>query len=108
MSNRADDSINQIGLVLTSSILFLIGHGISFVTNFLVLGEFRHARVGGLLILPFKRCFALLATIGVAFLVAYNVPGLATTSGFAVVVIVVKLLWDHWLHRRERRMLATA
>lgn len=97
---------DQVGLILGSSILFLAGHGLSFVVNFLILGEYRQARVVSLLFLPFKRCFALFAAVIVAFLVAYYVPGLASGTAFAVILIVVKLLWDYRLHVKERRAFA--
>ena len=42
-------------LLLQCSLLFVVGHGLSFIINFVVLGEFRHARFGTLLWLPFKR-----------------------------------------------------
>lgn len=104
---EADELLfDQIGLILGSSLLFLAGHGLSFVVNFLVLGEFRTARAVTLLFLPFRRCLALLGTIAIAFGVAYYVPGLASGTAFAVILIVLKLLWDYRLHLKERTAFA--
>lgn len=105
-SATVDRAVNQVTLILGSSFLFLLGHGLSFVVNFLLLGEFRRARAGALLLLPFKRCLALIACIVVAVAVVLGIPVLASTTGFAALVIVLKLLWDSWLHVRERRAFA--
>ena len=50
---------DQLPLLLKCSLLFAAGHGLSFVVNFLFLGEFRRARFTTLLWLPFKRALAL-------------------------------------------------
>lgn len=105
-TGEADRSINHIGLILGSSLLFLLGHGLSFIVNFLALGEFRRARVGTLLLLPFKRCLALFTCIAIAVGVVVKVPALASASVFAAIVIVLKILWDIWLHLRERQAFA--
>lgn len=102
-SGEADRAINHVGLILGSSLLFLLGHGLSFVVNFLAMGEFWRARVGTLLLLPFKRCLALFTCIVIAIGVVVKVPALASASAFAAIVIILKILWDVWLHLRERR-----
>lgn len=89
-------------LIVCSS-LFLIGHGVSFAVNFVFLREYKHVRVGALLALPFKRCFALIGTIAIAFVAVYWIPAFANSTGFAIALITVKLLWDYRLHRKERR-----
>ena len=103
LSSQSDAAISQVGLIFTSSVFFLLGHGLSFVVNYLLLGEYKHARAVTLMWLPFKRCLALLAAIGIAFAVVFNVPGLATTAGFAAIIIALKVAWDLWLHFRERK-----
>lgn len=85
LSNPGDDNLNHIGLVIGTSLLLMTSHAISFVGNFLLLGEHKIARVGTLVALPFKRSLALLVTI--AFVA--TVPGMASTSAFAVLVIVL-------------------
>jgi hypothetical protein len=108
LSSPGDDMMNHIGLVLGASLLLAASHAISFVGNFLLLGEYKIARVRTLVALPFKRCLALLVTIAASLAVVAAVPGLASTSAFAVVVIVLKTLWDVRLHRKERRGFADA
>lgn len=95
-----------LGLVIGTSMLFLAGHGLSFVVNFLIGGEYRNARALTLIALPFKRCIALIVAIVVAFTVAMLLPGFANTTGFVLLLIVLKLSWDYILHLRERRAFA--
>ncbi len=97
---------SALGPVLGSSVLFLIGHGVSFVVNFIVGGEYRNARASTLLALPFKRCIALIVSIAVAFTAAWLLPGFANTTGFVILLIAFKLAWDYALHLRERNAFA--
>lgn len=97
-----DIFFDEIGLLLGTSGLFIAAHGISFIANFILRGEFRTARVATLLALPFKRSLALMAAIVVAYTVSLVVPVLASTTGFAAVLIFCKLAWDYRLHRLER------
>ena len=106
--DQAELMRDALGPVLGSSLLFLVGHGLSFVGNFLVGGEFRTARATTLLTLPFKRCIALIAAIVVAFTAAWLLPGFANTAGFVILLVVLKLSWDYVLHRRERSAFASA
>ena len=103
-----DEFVREQGaLLLKCSLLFVAGHGLSFVINFLILGEFRHARAGTLLWLPFKRGLALFVTI-VATLTALQAwPGILTYTTFALLLIGVKLAWDYFLHTRERHSFST-
>ena len=97
---------HQVPLLLKCSLLFVAGHGLSFIVNFLVLGEFRRARFTTLLWLPFKRALALFITIGAALTALQQWPGVLTYTSFAAMLIVVKLSWDLFLHWRERRSFA--
>ena len=99
---------DALGPVLGSSVLFLVGHGLSFVANFLVGGEFRTARAVTLLTLPFTRCLALIGAVVVAFTVAFLLPGFANTAGFVTILVLLKLGWDYLLHKRERRAFAAS
>ena len=94
-------------LLLKCSLLFVVGHGLSFMINFVALGEFRRARFGTLLWLPFKRALALFVTIVGALTAIQTWPGILTYTTFAMLLIVVKLGWDWFLHSRERHSLAT-
>lgn len=95
-----------VGPALACSILLLVAHGFSFYSNFIAGREYKTARSKALLSLPFRRCVALAAGVFLAALGAYSVPGLADTAGFAVLVVLVKLLWDFRAHRKERLALA--
>ena len=97
----------QAPLLLKCSLLFFVGHGLSFIINFLFLGEFRHARALTLLWLPFKRSLALFVTIAAALTAIQTWPGVLTYTTFAALLIVVKLTWDYFLHTRERRSFST-
>jgi hypothetical protein len=103
--NDIDLLVDGMGTIFLFSVLFLISHGISFFVNFIGFREFKTARVGPLLALPFKRCFALIGVVAVAFACVYWIPAFANTTGFAIALILVKLLWDYRLHKRERRAL---
>jgi len=96
----------QASLILKCSLLFLAGHGLSFIINFIMLGEFRQVRIGTLLWLPFRRCLALFVTVAAALTTSQAYPSVFTATGFAALLIIVKLSWDYVLHRRERRSLA--
>lgn len=91
-----------VGPALACSILLLVAHGFSFYSNFIAKQEYKTARSKALLRLPFRRCVALAAGVFLAAIGAHLVPGLADTVGFAVLVILVKLLWDSRAHRKER------
>jgi hypothetical protein len=95
----------ELGLLLGISTIFLAGHGISFIGNFLFLGEYKTARAGTLLALPFKRCLALMGAIACAFAIAFYTPNFSSTTAFAMLLIVFKVLWDYRLHTQERRNL---
>ncbi|MGB5491290.1 MAG: DUF6498-containing protein [Woeseiaceae bacterium] len=98
----------QASLMLKFSLIFFIGHGLSFVINFLLLGEYRDARFSDLLMLPFKRALALLFAIVASLTATQLMPGVATDTLFAAFLIVLKLVWDYFLHRRERHTFSTA
>ena len=96
---------DQAMLMLKCSLIFFVGHGLSFVVNFLLRGEFRHARFGALMRLPFKRSLAFLVTVVASLTAIQAWPGVASETTYAAVLILVKLAWDYFLQRRERRAL---
>ncbi len=102
----SDFVAQQLPLLLKCSLLFVAGHGLSFIINFLALGEFRRARFTTLLWLPFKRALALFVTIVAGLAALQQWPGALTYTSFAAILIVVKLSWDLFLHWRERRSFA--
>ena len=96
----------QLPLLLKCSLIFVAGHVLSFVINFVALGEFRRARFATLLWLPFKRALALFITIVAALTALQRWPGVLTYTSFAAILICVKLSWDLILYWRERRSFA--
>ena len=95
-------SFSQAILLIKCSLLFAAGHGISFVINFIVLREFRTARFLPLIWLPFKRALALFVTIAIAVSVLAKWPDVLDATTFPAILILVKISWDFFLHRRER------
>ena len=104
--DQAELMRGALGPVLGSSVLFLVGHSVSFIVNFILGGEYRNARASTLLALPFKRCIALIAAVVVAFTAAWLLPGFANTTGFVILLIAFKLAWDYALHLKERSAFA--
>lgn len=100
--------LGHVSVVIGTSMVLLVSHGISFVTNFLILGEFRRARFGDLVAMPFKRSLALLLAIVVSLIFVILLPWLASTTLFAAIVVALKLALDLRLHRRERLTFAAA
>lgn len=96
------DELQHLWLVLGTSSVFLASHGLSFLTGFLALGEFRLARVGDLVVFPFKRSLALLVSIAAGLAVIVLLPAVASTLAFVVIVVVMKLMLDLWLYRDSR------
>lgn len=92
----------QAMLILKCSLIFLLSHGLSFILNFLMLGEFRRARFGTLLWQPFKRSLALFITVVVSLTALQAYPGILSMTTYPALLIVVKLAWDYYLHKRER------
>jgi len=97
----------QVGLIFNCSLIFLAGHGLSFIVNFLLQGEFRHARFGSLMWLPFKRSLALFIAIAASLTVIQTYPGTLGNTTYAAILITIKLAWDYRLHRRERLAFST-
>ncbi len=85
-----------------AGILFA-GHGISFLVHFLFMGEYRSARLGTLLALPFKRCVALISAIAIAVTVMTLFPPLSSSNTFVLLLFMFKIAADYRLHLRERR-----
>ncbi len=98
----------HLSVILKCSLIFLAGHGLSFIVNFLVLGEFREARFGTLLWLPFKRSLALFVAIIASLTAIQAFPGILNDTSYAAILITVKLAWDYFLHRRERVSFSTS
>ncbi len=98
------DLLGEAGEVLAlSTVLLAAGHGLSFLINFLVLGEYKNARARQLIFWPYRRALALLGAISVAVVMSIFRPELANTISFVLVLALCKLLADMGLHLMERR-----
>jgi hypothetical protein len=106
--DTSDFVMDDLGVVVLGSMLFFVGHGISYVVNFIVLGEYKSATFGQLLTLPFKRCLGLFFSIALTGGVLAFAPQFATTTLFAVLLLTMKVLWDYRLHVKEREALRRA
>lgn len=102
------DDLQHLWLVLGTSAVFLVSHGLSFLAGFLALGEFRRARMWDLVFFPLKRSLALLVSIAVGLAIVVLLPAIASTLTFVLVVVVLKLLLDLWLYREPRSALAAS
>lgn len=91
-----------IRLLLQTSLILFFAHGLSFVVNFLFYGEFKTARVATLVALPFRRSLALLVSIVVAGALLHLSSAAASTTTFAVAIMIMKLVWDYRLYLSER------
>jgi len=80
--------------IMVGAVMLSIGHGLSFVINFLILGDYRYVRAGSLLVWPFRRCLTLLVAILVALAVLALLPQFADKTSFAVMLILLKLAAD--------------
>ena len=95
--------MEDLGLIIGSAGIFFVGHGLSFIVNFIIFGEFRTAKAGTLLALPLKRSLALLGAIVAAFGAMLAFPEMASTTSFAIILVALKVLWDYKLHVSERK-----
>ena len=90
----------------TAVAALVLSHGISFVRNFLLGREYDRVGVVELVVLPYARMglvlFVLLAGVGVAGFW----PGVRRETGFALVMVLLKLLADAASHLVEHRWLA--
>lgn len=93
------DDLRHLWLVVGTSFVFLVSLGLSFLAGFIGLGEFRRARVGDLILFPFKRSLALLLSIFAGLAITFSLPAIASIQVFVVVVVVLKLMLDLLLYR---------
>lgn len=106
IESTAIDVEGGVILLLKTSMILLSAHGLSFVVNFLIFGEYKLARAATLVALPFRRCLALLVSILVAGALIHLSPEMASATTFAVTIMVFKLFWDYRLHFSERARFA--
>ncbi|MBN2136278.1 MAG: hypothetical protein JW720_00575 [Sedimentisphaerales bacterium] len=80
-------------------------HGVSFVYNYLIKGEYARVDPGKIMTAPYARVAIMHVAIitGGFFLIAINSP-----AALLIVLVVLKTFLDVKLHRREHRTSATA
>lgn len=91
-----------VGVGVAAAILF-VSHGVSFVLNFVGRAEYKRSNVLMLLFKPYLRMALVLVVLAVGFAGAVASPDLSRTTGFAVGVVLIKLLVDAASHVLEHR-----
>ncbi len=86
-----------------ATVVLAVSHGFSFFVNFLGRGEYRRARILGLLFLPYARVIGTVVVLYLGFLATLAYPGFDRTTVFIVVVVSLKTLVDLLTHRLEHR-----
>ena len=89
--------------LLTAWGSLLLSHGLSFVLNFVIRGEYKHTNAFKLLFLPYVRMSLVMVVLAGGFGALVAVPHLAPTAGFALGAIALKTLVDLISHRFEHR-----
>ena len=87
---------------LLASLILTLGHAVSFVWDFLVRGEYRSTTLARLIGGAFAPCLGLFTAVALALGGTLLFPNFATASGFAIVVILLKIAIDVRVYRRER------
>ena len=88
--------------MLVAIALLTASHGFSFITNFLLGGEYRHSNVAALMFRPYGRIVALHITI---LLGALMVEWMGSPLGLLAVLVLAKTAADLGLHGAEREKL---
>lgn len=93
--------------LLTSAGVLCLSHGISFVRNFLARREYDRFNMMVLAFWPYARMTAVGVVLVGGLVLARIWPGLGGRTGFAVVIVLLKLCADLATHALEHRSLAT-
>ena len=80
-----------------------VSHGVSLVQHFLLGGERDQATVGALMQAPYSRIMLLHFSI---IFGGFAVLAMGETAPMLALLVILKLLIDVWLHRREHRRFA--
>jgi isoprenylcysteine carboxyl methyltransferase (ICMT) family protein YpbQ len=79
----------------------LLSHGVSFVHNYLIKGEYAALKMGDLMARPYKRVVVLHVAILVG---AAPIMMLGSPVPLLVLLILLKICVDFWLHVRSHRV----
>jgi len=97
--------IRQLFLFVPPAFIFaiaalFISHGISFVYNYLLKGEYLHTNSQQLMASPYSRIFVMhIAILGGAFLAG----AIRSPVAILIMLVVLKTILDIKLHQREHR-----
>ena len=98
------DGLEAVGAgVMGAALVLLISHGVSFVLNFLIRGEYKRSNVLILLVKPYARMILVLVVLVLGFVATYYTGDLTGATGFAVAIVLVKLAVDLVSHAFEHR-----
>jgi hypothetical protein len=78
-----------------------LSHGISFVGNFLIGREYDRTNLASLFLLPYARMSLVAAVLLAGIAATRQIPSLAGSTAFAVVMVLLKLLADAITHILE-------
>jgi hypothetical protein len=81
-------------------ILLFISHGISFVYNYFIKGEYAHAKIKKLMGQPYARVFVMHITIIVG---GFGLMALGSPVALLLVLVILKTIIDLKLHLREHK-----
>jgi Family of unknown function (DUF6498) len=85
------------GLLAAAAVLGL-SHAVSFVREFMIGREYHRLTLMSLAFLPYARMVLVAIVLVVGLAVAGSVPGLGRATGFAVVMVLLKLVADVVTH----------
>jgi hypothetical protein len=98
------DGLHEVGTgVLLAAAMLFVSHGVSFALNFIGKREYQHSNVLALLFRPYLRRLLVRLVLAGGFAAAAVMPELYEIPGFAIGVLLIKLLADVASHRIEHR-----
>jgi hypothetical protein len=89
--------------LLIGATALAISHAVSFIRDFLVGREYQRLTIIGLVFWPYARMVLVAVVLLVGIAVAGSVPGLGRETGFAVVMVLLKLGADVASYLAEHR-----
>lgn len=81
-------------------LLLFVSHGVSFVYNYLIKGEYAHAKVKNLMGQPYARIFVMHITIIIG---GFGLMALGSPVALLLVLVILKTIIDVKLHLREHK-----
>jgi hypothetical protein len=98
------EGLDEVGTgVLVVAAMLFVSHGVSFAVNFIGRREYQQTNALVLLFKPYLRMLLVLLVLAAGFSAASVMPELYEATGFAIGVLLVKLLADVASHLLEHR-----